>query len=320
MRGENSPGGRRGPLTLEVSEEESGLRLDVVLARRLGLSRSAASRLIKEGRVRRLRGEAAPGERVRLGERLEVLPWQPERLEGPEPRIVFADAHVIVVDKPAGLPVHPGPGVRLESLVERVERMGFRLGGGGAGRPGVVHRLDQGTSGLMILAASPEGYAGLAAQVRGRKLLRRYLALVEGDLDRGGVVEAPVGTDPARPWRRWVSARGRPAITRFEVLERLRRTTLLEVAPETGRTHQIRVHLAFIGHPLVGDTLYGGKPWGLSRPFLHSWRLGFRHPVTGEFMEFASGLPEDLLAFLEDEGSSWTRGGRGEPRPPAGPA
>jgi len=217
-----------------------------------------------------------------------------------ELRIVHVDEALAVVDKPAGLVVHPAPSHRGPTLVDE---LGELLGGGAdPERPGIVHRLDKGTSGLLVVARGDEAHAALQAQVQRREVERVYLALARGRLaSRTGTIDAPIGRASRQRHRMAVSgAASRQARTHFEVLELLAAETWLEVRLETGRTHQIRAHFAAIGHPLVGDTTYGGEQkHGLERQFLHAHRLGFDHPLSGERMVFTSALPEDLAAALE---------------------
>jgi 23S rRNA pseudouridine1911/1915/1917 synthase len=215
-------------------------------------------------------------------------------------RVVHLDEALAVVDKPAGLVVHPAPSHRGPTLVSE---LGEILGGGAEPeRPGIVHRLDKGTSGLLVVARTDEAHAALQEQVRRREVERVYLALAGGHLaSRTGTIDAPIGRSARRRTRMAVSgAASREARTHFTVLERLPVDTYLEVRLETGRTHQIRAHFAAIGHPLAGDVAYGGaRRYGLERPFLHAHRLGFRHPLSGAAMEFASPLPADLEAALQ---------------------
>jgi 23S rRNA pseudouridine1911/1915/1917 synthase len=219
---------------------------------------------------------------------------------GLEPRIVHADEWLAVVDKPAGLVVHAAPGHRGETLVDS---LGELLGGGeDPERPGIVHRLDKDTSGLMLVARTDEAHRRLAAHIKAREVRRTYLALVEGrPRSRSGTIDAPLGRDYRAPARRAVGGRGpREARTHFTVLETLPADALVEARLETGRTHQIRAHFAAIGHPVAGDPQYGhAGRHGLPRQFLHSARLGFAHPFTGEEMEFTSPLPDDLAEALE---------------------
>jgi 23S rRNA pseudouridine1911/1915/1917 synthase len=217
------------------------------------------------------------------------------------PRIVHADEWLAVIDKPAGLVVHAAPGHRGPTLVGELREL---LGGGDdPERPGIVHRLDKDTSGLMIVARNGEAHRRLAAQVKARELGRAYLALVEGHpRSRTGTIDAPLGRDYRAPERRAVGGRAaRPARTRFQVLDLLSEDALVEARPETGRTHQIRVHFAAIGHPVAGDPRYGhAGRHGLARQFLHSARLGFRHPFTDEEIELESDLPEELDQALRN--------------------
>ena len=216
----------------------------------------------------------------------------------PEPRVVHLDDWLVVVDKPPGLVVHPAPGHRGPTLVDMLPG----LAGGEAGRPGIVQRLDKDTSGLMVAARSGEAHRALAAQVAAREVGREYLALVEGRLrSRAGTIDAPIGRSHRRPERMAISGRGsREARTHFTVLEPLPADTLCEVRLETGRTHQVRAHFAAIGHPVAGDPTYGSAGrHGLGRQFLHSRRLSFRHPATGDEVSFASDLPPDLAQALE---------------------
>jgi 23S rRNA pseudouridine1911/1915/1917 synthase len=217
-----------------------------------------------------------------------------------EPRIVHADQWLAVIDKPAGLIVHAAPGHRGSTLVDA---LGDLLAGGvDPKRPGIVHRLDKDTSGLMLVARTEEAHRLLAAQIKARQVRRVYLALVEGHPpSRTGVIDAPLGRDYRAPQRRAVGGRApREARTHFTVLELLPADALVEARLETGRTHQVRAHFAAIGHPLAGDPRYGqARRHGLHRQFLHSARLGFRHPFTGQELEFESGLPDDLSEALE---------------------
>ncbi len=215
-------------------------------------------------------------------------------------RVVHLDEALAVVDKPAGLVVHPAPSHQGPTLVDE---LGEILGGGAdPERPGIVHRLDKETSGLLVVARSDEAHAALQAAVRRREVERAYLALAGGRLaSRTGTIDAPIGRAARQRHRMAVSgAASRQARTHFEVLELLAAETYLEAKLETGRTHQIRAHFAAIGHPLVGDPTYGGaERYGLGRQFLHAQRLAFAHPLSGEAMSFESGLPADLAAALE---------------------
>jgi 23S rRNA pseudouridine1911/1915/1917 synthase len=217
-----------------------------------------------------------------------------------EARIVFNDEHLAVIDKPAGLVVHPAPSHSGPTLVSELSEL---LGGGAdPERPGIVHRLDKGTSGLLVVARDDATHAALQEQVRQRRVERAYLALAEGRLgSRTGTIDAPIGRAARRRHRMAVAgAASREARTHFEAVEPLARDTYLEARLETGRTHQIRAHFAAIGHPLAGDETYGGRRrLGLERQFLHAHRLAFDHPAGGERLEFSSPLPDDLSAALE---------------------
>lgn len=214
--------------------------------------------------------------------------------------IVFKDENIAVIDKGSDLVVHPAPSYEGETLVEM---LGDMLGGGDdPERPGIVHRLDRGTSGLMVVAREEQTHADLQQMIRDRKVARIYKALADGRFrSRTGTIDAPIGRASRKRHRMAVNGAGpRDAVTHFEVVEALRRESLLEVKLETGRTHQIRVHLEAIGHPVVGDVTYNGPArYGLTRQFLHSSRLEFVHPRTGEEMKFSAGLPEDLATALE---------------------
>ncbi len=245
----------------------------------------------------------AKSHRLAGGEELEL---DTSALEAPELehepldlRIAYEDEHLLVVDKPAGLVVHPGAGHASGTLVQGL--LGRGLAGGDAERPGIVHRLDRDTSGLLVVARTEQAYEGLRALVKGRKLEREYLALVRGrPRSRSGRIEAPIGRDRREPTRMSLDTDSpKPAITHFEVVELLRDHALLRVRLETGRTHQIRVHLAAIGLPVAGDPVYGAPEQGLRRQFLHAARLAFPHPITGDRVEATSPLPNDLEAALE---------------------
>ena len=287
------------PDILVVPSAAAGERLDRFLAGHL-TSRAAAARAIEQGALvdgqRRRRSHRLEG-----GERIE-LPAPPPAgpasgSDAPAPSIVWQDEHLAVIDKPAGLTVHPGAGRASVTLVDALA--GF-VSGGDPGRPGIVHRLDRDTSGLMVVARSEEAHRRLSALVRRRELERTYLALVRGQpASRTGRIEAPIGRDRGDPTRFSLATdTPRGAITHFEVAGRYGRDTLLKVRLETGRTHQIRVHLAAIGLPVVGDRVYGVSDPALGRQFLHATRLAFTHPFTGERLEIDSPLPADLASYL----------------------
>jgi 23S rRNA pseudouridine1911/1915/1917 synthase len=291
-------------MSVETFVAEPG-RLDVVAARLSGATRADVQRAIVGGFVR-VDGEVRPKSfRLQGGERVQVDIRAEAPLEGDGDAVPvrFEDEHLAVIAKPAGLITHPTELRRSGTLVNRLLAMGMPLShAGDALRPGIVHRLDAGTSGLMIVAKTDEAHRALGAMMRGHEVERRYLTLVRGRVEHESfAVDAPLG----RRAERIVVDRseGRAAETAFEVRERLERTTLLEAAPRTGRTHQIRVHLRAIGHPILGDRAYGGggddaTALGLERPFLHSWRIAFAHPVTGRRVEFEEALPADLELAL----------------------
>ncbi len=219
----------------------------------------------------------------------------------PQPRIVHLDDDLAVIDKPAGLVVHPAASYTGVTLVEQLAEL---LGGGDdPERPGIVHRLDRGTSGLMVVARNEEAHRALQAQIRSRDVKRHYTALVEGHpSSRTGTVEAPIGRSNRNRQKMAIGGAGsREARTHFKVKERLRRDSLLDLELDTGRTHQIRIHMSAIGHPVVGDATYGGPlRYGLDRQFLHAHRLSFTHPGSGERFEWSSELPADLAAALAE--------------------
>jgi len=288
-----------------------GERVDRVVAFLTGLPRSEVADLVAGGRVR-LNDTAVETRSRRLveGDVVEVdLPdATDDRLiadASVDVPVVYVDDHVIVVDKPAGLVVHPGAGQPDGTLVHGLlHRFADLEGVGDPHRPGIVHRLDKGTSGLMVVARTPDALAALSSQLKARDVERRYLALVVGEVGEGrGVVDAPVGRSARQPTRMAVTARGRAARTRYEVLERYTEpvpATFLECRLETGRTHQVRVHLAAIGHPVVGDSRYGrGDALAMKRPFLHAHELAFDHPADGTRRRFQSPLPADLEQVRE---------------------
>lgn len=301
-----SRGGSRRSLRIRVPDEAAGLRLDRFLA---GLSevgsRSAAERLFDTGSVLVDGAGAEKSRRLTGGEELTLrIPESTAR--GPlDPedvglRIAYEDDHLLVVDKPAGVVVHPSAGHGTGTLVHGVIALG--AAGGEEDRPGIVHRLDRDTSGLLVVARSDEAHARLKRLVQRRELEREYLTLVRGrPRSRAGRIEASIGRDRRDPTRHSLETdRPRQAVTHFELVEQIDQHALLRVRLETGRTHQIRVHLAAIGLPVVGDPLYGAPDPALGRQFLHATRLAFTHPFTGERVEVESPLPADLARYLED--------------------
>jgi 23S rRNA pseudouridine1911/1915/1917 synthase len=280
-------------------------RLDVVVTALTGLPRADVQRAIAAGQVT-VDGQPRPkSHRLAGGETIEVqIPPQASlEPEAPAVPVRYADEHLLVIAKPPGVISHPTASRRTGTLVNRLLGMGIPLSTIGAPlRPGIVHRLDAGTSGLMIVASSDEAHEALATMMKRHAVQRRYLALVRGEVANDSfAVEAPLG----RRADRVVVDRteGRDAETVFEVIERLSGSTLLDAAPRTGRTHQIRVHLQAIDHPIVGDRAYGGAGelavrLGLERPFLHSASIKFEHPITGELVEVSEPLPGDLVEAL----------------------
>jgi 23S rRNA pseudouridine1911/1915/1917 synthase len=290
-------------LRLHVPESAAGLRLDRFLA---GLpeigSRAVAAALLGGGRVRVDGAARQRSHRLTGSETVEVelseAQAAPLVAEEVPLRIAFEDEHLLVVDKPAGLVVHPAPGHATGTLVHGLLERG--AAGGERDRPGIVHRLDRDTSGLLVVARSDEAHRRLQALVRRRELGREYLALVRGrPRSRRGRIEAPIGRDRASPFRQSLDTQSpREAVTHFEVERMWPHHALLRVRLETGRTHQIRVHLAGIGLPVLGDSAYGVPEPALGRQFLHAARLAFPHPFTGEQVDVASPLPPDLERYL----------------------
>ena len=285
--------------------DEAGERVDRFLAQRAAISRTQVQHLIQQGDV------LVNGVPSKASYKLEASDSIEARLSPPAPvtlepqdiplRVVYQDDDLLVVDKPAGLTVHPAPGHPDRTLVNAVLALCPELQDAeGSLRPGIVHRLDKDTSGLMVVAKHAAAQASLSKQLEERTVTKHYLALVEGRLTpERGLIEAPIGRDRAHRQRMAVVSRGRASRTGYQVVEYLSNQTLLRITPETGRTHQIRVHLAAIGHPVVGDRVYGKVSPLCPRQFLHAQVLGFRHPRTGEYVEFRSDLPEDLVEALE---------------------
>jgi 23S rRNA pseudouridine1911/1915/1917 synthase len=292
-------------LRFSVADADAGLRLDAALAARGEISsRAVAGRLLERGAVL-VDGAVRPkSHRLEAGAVVEVELPEPAPGLTAEPvsvPVLYEDEHLLVVDKPAGLPVHPGAGERRTTLASQLLTLGA-VGGDDPERPGIVHRLDRDTSGALVAARSQEAHAALQKAIRRREVERRYLALVRGrPRSRRGRIVAPIGRDRRDPTRRSLDTdEPRDAVTHFEVSETLAEHALLDVSLETGRTHQIRVHLAAIELPISGDPLYGVRDdLGLERQFLHAYRLRFRHPLTEDDIDVRSAVPEDLLAALE---------------------
>jgi 23S rRNA pseudouridine1911/1915/1917 synthase len=295
-----------------VPEGLDGLRLDAAVARLFGLSRTAAAQLVAAGNVLLDGSAAAKSDRVSGGAWLEVELPPPPAAEAPEPQAVpglevrYEDDDVVVVDKPVGVAAHPSPGWDGPTVVGGLAASGRRISTSGAAeRQGVVHRLDVGTSGLMVVAKSERAYSELKRQFRERTVDKRYAALVQGHPDPlRGTIDAPIDRHPQHDWKFAVVASGKPSVTHYEVVEAFRAASLLDIRLETGRTHQIRVHLAALHHPCVGDITYGADPTlaarlGLTRQWLHAYLLGFDHPGDGHRVEVRSDYPDDLAHALD---------------------
>ena len=296
-----------------VPDGLAGDRVDAAAARITGLSRSRIAELIETGGIS-LAGVSVDkvSTRVAAGDMLEVDLDQPARSVSVTPTIVEGmniihdDRDIVVVDKPVGVAAHPSLGWEGPSVVEHLAAAGFRISTSGAPeRQGIVQRLDVGTSGLMVVAKSETAYTILKQAFRDRTVDKTYHALVQGHPDPfEGTIDAPIARHPGSDWKMAIVAGGRPSITHYETIEAFVAATLLEVHLETGRTHQIRVHMQAIKHPCVGDPLYGSDPTlaaklGLDRQWLHAHQLGFTHPGTGEYVQFTSPYPDDLQHALD---------------------
>jgi 23S rRNA pseudouridine1911/1915/1917 synthase len=295
-----------------VPDGLAGERLDAALSRLFGFSRTKAAELVTAGDVL---VDGAPGvksDRVHAGAWLDVTvpppPGAPRVVAEPVPgmTIVYDDDDLVVVDKPVGVAAHPSPGWTGPTVVGGLAGAGFRIStSGSAERQGVVHRLDVGTSGLMVVAKSEVAYTSLKRAFKERTVDKTYHALVQGHPDPlRGTVDAPIDRHPSSDWKWAVVGSGKPSITHYETLEAHRAASLLEITLETGRTHQIRVHMTALRHPCVGDLAYGADPTlsarlGLTRQWLHAVRLAFDHPATGERLELTSAYPDDLATALE---------------------
>lgn len=302
-----------GVRALPVPDGLAGERVDAALARLLGLSRTRAAELAAEGAVRVDGRAVGKSDRLVAGAYLEVdltppEPVVPAVVAEPVPgmRIVHDDDDLVVVDKPVGVAAHPSPGWSGPTVVGALAASGYRIStSGSAERQGIVHRLDAGTSGLMVVAKSEHAYTVLKRAFKERTVEKVYHALAQGHPSpTTGTIDAPIGRHPSSDWKFAVVADGKPSVTHYEVLEMLPGASLVEVHLETGRTHQIRVHFAALRHSLVGDLTYGADPalaarLGVTRQWLHAMRLGFEHPGTGEWFEATSEYPDDLVAALE---------------------
>jgi 23S rRNA pseudouridine1911/1915/1917 synthase len=290
----------------EFTATSDGERLDTFLARsQTDLSRSRVQRLIEEGHVTVDGRSPKASLKLVTGQTvvLEIPPPTPTELR-PESiplTVVHEDEDIIVIDKPSGMAVHPAPGNEASTLANAVLAHAPDLKGiGGEHRPGIVHRLDKDTSGLIVVAKNERAHTELSKQFKDRAVNKVYLALVAGHPNpQEADVEGPIGRHP-NDWQRMaIVLKGRPARTRYRVVRSYRDVALVEARPKTGRTHQIRVHLASVGHPVIGDSKYGSRAPGLSRQFLHAAQLGFQHPSTEESVEFTSALPVELSSYLD---------------------
>ena len=293
-------------MTLTFRVDEAGERLDTFLAQRCpDLSRSRIQALTTAGCVTVDGAPSKPAARLRKGQTVSLVvpPPAPSTLvpQAMDLVVAYEDSDLLVIDKPAGLVTHPSPGHPDHTLANAVLAHCPDLEGvGGEIRPGLVHRLDRDTSGLIVVAKNDDAQAGLSGQFKDRTVSKAYLAAVTGHPEaERAIIDAPIGRHPRSRTRMAVVTTGRDAVTEYDVLRRLRTYSLVEARPRTGRTHQIRVHLASIGHPVAGDAIYGRPAPGLERHFLHAHRLAFDHPRTGERLELESPLPNDLQAFLD---------------------
>ncbi len=298
--------------SLHVPDGLAGERVDSAIAQMLGLSRSRAADLISRDLVQVDGEPVSKSDRVLPGAHLEVtIPAEADRLkvvpqvvEGI--KIIHDDSSIVVIDKPVGVAVHPSPGWKGPTVVGHLAGAGFRIATSGASeRQGIVQRLDVGTSGVMVICKSEHAYSLLKNAFRRRTVDKTYHALVQGHPDPlEGTVDAPIGRHPGADYKFAVMDGGRASVTHYETLEAHRFASLVEVHLETGRTHQIRVHMAALKHPCVGDLTYGADPTlakrlGLNRQWLHATRLGFEHPDSGDYVTYESEYPEDLAAALE---------------------
>jgi 23S rRNA pseudouridine1911/1915/1917 synthase len=298
----------------------AGVRLDQAIARLFGLSRTAAAELVDRGDVLVDGVSRAKSEKLTAGSWLEVtLPAPPEETPRAEPapvdglNVIYADDDIVVVDKPVGVAAHASPGWTGPTVIGGLAAMGHRISTSGAAeRQGVVHRLDVGTTGLMVVAKSELAYSRLKRAFRDREVDKIYHALVQGHLDPlRGTIDAPIDRHPTQAYKWAVVRGGRESVTHYDTLEAFPGASLVEVRLETGRTHQIRVHFASLRHPCVGDLTYGADPTlaarlDLTRQWLHARRLAFTHPTTGVWVSFDSQYPDDLAAALDRLGGEGT--------------
>lgn len=297
--------------SLPVPDGLAGERADAGLAKLLGFSRTFAAEVIEAGGATLDASPLGKSDRLTAGGWLEVE-WAPKTAPAIVPslvpgfEVVYDDDDLVVIDKPVGVAAHPASGWDGPTVLGALAGAGFRISTSGAEeRAGIVHRLDVGTSGLMVVAKSERAYTELKRQFHDREVEKVYHAVVQGHPDPfSGTIDAPIGRHPSSAWKFAVTADGKPSVTHYDTLEAMRSATLLEIHLETGRTHQIRVHMAAQRHPCVGDILYGADPTlaarlGLTRQWLHATRLSFTHPGTGERVEFETRYPEDLQHALD---------------------
>lgn len=297
---------------LSIPEGLNQERVDAALSRLLGLSRNVIVGLIDAGEISKSGKVVGKSDRVITGDQLEILlpAAKGEAKLTATPidglKVVFDDEYLIVINKPVGIAAHPSPGWKGATVVGAIFAAGYQLATSGAAeRQGVVHRLDVGTSGLMVVAKNEIAYSHLKDQFRQRTVAKLYHALVQGHMDPTvGTIDAPIDRHPREDYRFAVVANGKPSITHYKTLEVFPAVTSLEIELETGRTHQIRVHFSALHHPLVGDLTYGADPvlakgLGVSRPWLHAKELGFMHPASGEQLSFTAEYPEDLTRSLQ---------------------
>ena len=297
--------------SLPVPDGLEGSRVDAGLAKLLGFSRSFAAEVAEAGGVTIDGREAGKSDRLSAGSWLEVS-WQPREearivpIAVPELTIVHDDDDIVVIDKPVGVAAHPSVGWEGPTVLGALAAAGFRISTSGAAeRAGIVHRLDAGTSGLMVVAKSEHAYTVLKRAFHDRTVEKIYHAVVQGHPDPlTGTIDAPIGRHPRSDWKFAVVAGGKPSVTHYETIEAFPAASLLEIHLETGRTHQIRVHMAAQRHPCAGDAMYGADPalsarLGLSRQWLHAVQLAFDHPATGEWVTFTTTYPEDLQHALD---------------------
>ena len=297
---------------LSIPEGLNQERVDAALSRLLGLSRNVIVRLIENGEISKDGKTVGKSDRVATGDQLEILlpaaKSEAKLVATPIDglKVVYDDEYLIVIDKPVGIAAHPSPGWQGATVVGAIFAAGHQLATSGAAeRQGVVHRLDVGTSGLMVVAKNEVAYSNLKDQFRDRTVSKVYHALAQGHMDPTvGTIDAPIDRHPREDYRFAVVANGKPSITHYKTLEVFPAVTLLEIELETGRTHQIRVHFSALHHPLVGDLTYGSDPalatrLGISRPWLHAKQLAFDHPASGERLSFNAEYPADLTRSLE---------------------